>query len=185
VREALALWHDLDPDALFRGDDPVDYLEEVVCPRFADVPGQPLHEFLRQVQKLGKSWIRPHVDAYHGGRHGDSMITKAQAHGLFARKQFPDIAFFPKPEQSSVRPVRHWTKKMDLLFVAQQLYAQEEEGGSFVPSDRSTLPDIDGFLRARDPAISDNLCKAICLILYPDGMGAGRIPKRRTPAWNR
>ncbi|WP_124542086.1 hypothetical protein [Piscinibacter terrae] len=181
--EALALHHHLDPDALN-----LNRLDPKVRARFLEQFGDlgsdgPLATFTVQFVFL--------ADHIRCGRlrcveiDDRDLVSSVTTVTEFAR-YVGGSRVQPRPAGQQVGqtstpsawPVRHRTSHMQDLVAASALYATVAEGGSYVPGDRTTAPDVAGFLRSTG-RMSEKLIAAMVTILWPENLPKGRPPKPR------
>gem|GEM_PF-4434833 len=191
--EAMALHHHLDPERLWplvHGFDPRE-----LCERFPGLPGRALHLLLVQ-----QAWLPILVRARGlvcagtagGGPFGDGLLSLnvefEEAQRFFEGMPVIQFGFDERlgcRACGAAPSCSHRTALLDLLDRARELYRTPAEGGSFVPDDRRTEPDVAAFLRQGWPADrpqSESLLAGMCAIVRPEGLKRGRKPGRRTGA---
>ena len=188
--EAMALHHHLDPERLWplvHGWDP-----HQLCEGFPGLPGRALHLLLAQqawLPVLAQARGLVCVEAAGGAPLPDGLLSlnlEIQAAERFFRGM-PIIQFradeqFAGRARGAASPCSHRTALLDLLDRARALYRTVAEGGSYVPGDRRTEPDVTAFLRLHWPSdrpLSESLLAAMCTIVRPEGLKKGRKPGRR------
>jgi len=179
--EALALHHHLDPDALnLSRVDPEQ--RNRLLQRWGDLASEDvLAGFTVQLV-----WLGSHIKVgslscveINEGNLVDSITTVEH----FAR-YVKDAKVFPRREDlltiqpPASLPAECLTPAMEALFAAGALYRTVAEGGSYVPGDLHSAPNVAAFLRRRG-GLSEKLISAIATILRPVNLPKGRPPARR------
>ena len=181
VAEALALHHHLDPERLGirRATDPI---FQLVCKHLGG-QGQPLWEFFGQLAwlpayRFGLQFVKLDPENVLGSTVKASEFARWVGATLNAR--LAELTALPRSPQGSrlCWPCEHVTSHVRMLFDAAELWKTPSEGGSYVPGDVRTSPDVAGYLLSKEK-MSAKLCRAVATILRPEDLPRGRRPKRR------
>jgi len=182
--DALALYHHLDPDLLGLTTDEPHYFNEL-CRQLKSEPNHPVKQFERELLQLDDDILNRRLEVYEFKRYLTQSYTRL---GWF----FPYIKGRPVISMSSGRssepgmdlmagpppwPCQHMTEKLHLTIRAQGLYATPVEGGTYVPGDLRTAPDVAAFVRAQNKPSS--WASEIARILRPAELRLGRPPKTK------
>ncbi len=92
----------------------------------------------------------------------------------------------PNPKRSALgldalaeSPQKPSSPYVEAVVAASALYRTVADGGSYVPGDHSTVPDVYGFLRKHYPWMPPTKCRQICEMVRPPDLPKGRKPKAR------
>lgn len=85
----------------------------------------------------------------------------------------------PRLDEPAQIPQRHSSPYVEAVVAASALYRTVAEGGSYIPGDHSTVPDVEGFLREHYPEFPPTKVRQICEMVRPPDLPKGRKPKRK------
>lgn len=181
VIEGLALHHHWDPRALGLTDR-TNKRFLALCEEYGQVPNGVLALFGWQL-----AWLEEYI---RNGRlqvkkRRDPLcqsVVRVETFTQFMARQ-PVMADFcslgngPESDAEARIPLKFSSPLAQAVYAASCLYQTVAEGGSYVPGDLRTVPDVDGFLRKHFPWISPTKRRQICEIVRPPELPMGR-PKR-------
>lgn len=181
--EALALHHHLDPDALNLGRADPKTRRRLLdrLGRFGS--GGPLERFCVQL-----AWLATDLEC--GRLPCVEVSDKDILESVVSVKQFAryavGIPMLPRPAAKELDPggqLLRWpaeciTPSLRDMNAASLLYRTVAEGGSYVPGDRSTAPDVAGHLTSTG-RVSKKLAASMAAILRPVDLPKGRPPRPR------
>lgn len=179
VDQALALHHHLDPDALHFGREDAKARERI-RQRFGEFgSGGPLEVFFTQLV-----WVAEHVRI-----RVLRCVEVQESNWTASVTTVDDFARYvgaapvlPRPREAPAAPpgpwpVKHVTPYMRAIVAASAQWATVAEGGTYVPGDLSTAPDVASFLRATG-RVSGKMSAALATAVRPEYLPKGRPPKR-------
>ena len=181
VAEALALHHHLDPERLGirRAADPI---FQLACKHLGG-QGQPLWEFFVQLvwlpaYRFGLHFVKLDPENVLGSTVEASEFARSV--GLTPNAHLAGLTTVRRSPQGDrlCWPCEHVTSHVRMLFDAAELWKTPGEGGSYVPGNVRTAPDVAGHLLSKKQ-MSARLCRAIATILRPEDLPKGRPPTRR------
>lgn len=190
VSQALALHHRLDPDLLGLGQ-PGDAEQRGLIRQRLDVPGLPLFNFYCQLDFL-HSRVRFHDDSDEWDLACLHVVREDRTSSITTPAEFVRFvsywplhirpiatgALLPNREDRHDLPAKHSTPLLREVLAACALYTTVADGGTYVPGDAHTAPDVAAFLGSR--GVSKKLAAAIATILRDPALPKGRRPKRRS-----
>lgn len=174
--DALALYHDFDPDLLGLGKFDFGYFNEL----YSQLEGEPDHvirQFGRQLVQLRRDISKGVLRVERVEPDPSWSITTLTAFLEYVRGRpvIADGLADAQPDYGDgIPPWRcaHRTQKLRSLISAHSLYATPVEGGTYVPGDPRTAPDVVGYLVSR--GVGQALAKQIASILRPEDLPKGR-----------
>lgn len=182
VDQALALHHHLDPDALHLGREDPKGRERIHQQFGLFRSGGPLEAFFTQLVWVAQH-VRIRVLECVEVREPDwaASITTVESFARYVK----GAAVFERPKEAQPStpvaagpwPAKYQTELQRYLVAANALWRTVGEGGSYVPGDLSTAPDVASFLRATG-RVSGKMSAAMATMLRPEDLPKGRPPKR-------
>ena len=181
IYEALALYHHLDPDAMGLRGRRSGERHGALCEKYMGIRDSPLRTFRDQLvwvcayAKIG----RLRVETLCEEDAADSTVRRADFSRFMSGQ--PVMADLWPPNGASGadadwRPYRSRSSNPLVAGVigADALYLTVADGGSYVPGDPKSAPDVDGYLRQDHPGVSATKRRQLCEIVRPLELPKGR-----------
>jgi hypothetical protein len=183
VFDALALHHRLDPDRFGLSQRTQNGFFASVCQQFAGELEGPLFPFFVQFVYLENYVLEGQLPCLEVNQsHPLESLVELHEFARFMRNrplmQKPPVMTETPVDRTPKWTTAHMTPYTRILFQANSRWRTVAEGGTYVPGDVTTAPDVYAYLRSTGQ-VSAKLCSAMVTLLRPQDLPKGRRPRPR------